>query len=998
MIRSLALLLALVAAAAAGEGPPRPPEQGLLLPLPELTRSLDPATEWLLVPQAEWAALLAAAAARTPDPRRMTGPAALLASAAVTARIVDGADLQLSAAFTVLNRSDGPALAPLFAADPPRLGRIELEGQPAVLARAPARLLVPRGGRFSGVLHWSVPLDGDLASRSARVPLPLCGALSFVLAGAGAGRVEAPGLVADGEVWRLASPPGAVLDLRWSSAGGDDAAVFGAEHDLAVQLLDGPSPVSWTVRLDPRRGRAPRVVRAALPPGMACTRPIAGVVRMEAVAEGVELTLAAEAASFTVEGLLAAGAAIALPRLAGAAFQPGTVAITAAGVIDAALPPGWRPLGASGQARRWSVMGPDAGIAARVLPADAGIATDGSTVVAVGPAEAVFEQTLRVRAGAARIFALPLQLPPAWRPTGLRGDGIMAPAADELPAGGTVMLDLPGGLAPGAELVLAFTARAETPALPPVQPLAIASAVRASNLLRIAAAPGIELDIAAANWRPVAQGVAVGSALRAELTADGPAPAVTLRAARRDAAVEATAVCWLLPAREATWVRLDLRLAVRDGEATACAIDLPLAVDADLRLSGEGLSLSGSGPFIVAAPAPWRGERLLRLEGRLRADAAGALPVVGVAVPGQSRPVAVRRLLAMQAPPDRDVRLEPGPAARPIDADELPTWSSPIPGAAVAAAWRLADGAPGGWQAVDRALAPLPGAFIDRLVLDTQVSPEGARTRLACRLAAGSATALPLGLPEGAELEQAVVDGTPARIRREGADLLVELPGRTGVDLELRWLMRGAAGRIALPRFTAEVPVTGTSWRIAVDPVLRAEPVVGGRLMPLSPLGEQPRRDWFAAWTRPPGALAQDRAPPAPEPAEAADPRALAPLVLPIPIRDDAALSLAGRMWAGERVGVPEAAVLRLTRLDALDRDDLLGRVIAALLGLLACLGAPPLRRVLAVAAVAALPLGPALVAWQQPFGPLLACAEALPPAVLAGLILALILRQRSPA
>ncbi|MCK6491510.1 MAG: hypothetical protein L6R48_24940, partial [Planctomycetes bacterium] len=444
-MRLAALLLAGALLAAA--------EQPVLLPLPELMKALDPAREWLLLPQADVQALESAAKLAPAPP----ASGAFLASASVRARVVDGREVVFTADFTACNRGDGPALAALFAAAPARLGAISLGGQPAVLAPgAPLRLLLPRAGRFAGTLGWSVPLDGDIQRRSERLPLPLAGGLSLQLAGDGRGTAVAAGLVRDGDGWRLAAPAGTALDLAWlpGGSGDGDAPLFGAEQTLTVQMQDGPRPLRWEVRLEARRGSAPATLLVTLPPGFTCTAAQAGVAQLAATAEGLAITRAADAPLIAIDGLLAPGAPVALPRIAGAAWQGGTVALAGDRALACDPPAGWRPRGGSATARSFAVAGPDAGMAVTPLAADAGLAVATSTAVAVGPQRATLDQVLTVRAGGTRLFRLPLQLPAGWRATALRGEGALVPAVEDLAPGAALAVELPGGLAPGAELSL----------------------------------------------------------------------------------------------------------------------------------------------------------------------------------------------------------------------------------------------------------------------------------------------------------------------------------------------------------------------------------------------------------------------------------------------------------------------------------------------------------------------------------------------------------------
>ncbi len=833
------------------------------------------------------------------------------------------------------------------------------------------------------------------------LPLPLAGGLALQLTGDGRGEAVADGLVRDGAGWRLAAPPRPLLPISWlPGGGGGDGAVFGAEHALAVTVQDGPRPLRWAFRLDIRRGAAPARLDVVLPPGFTCTRPLSGVVAITSTPAGVLLTLTPGADSCAIEGLLAAGSPVALPRLREAAWQSGIVRLGGSGLLACDPPAGWRALGVQGEGgeRTFAVAAPDIGMPVERLQPDQGLATSGSTVVAVGPSRAILDQVLLARAGGAALFELVLRLPPGWKPTALSADGCDAPPADDLEPGTLVRLALPAGLKPGMELAVLFSAEAPGRSVPDILPAVVPDATRSSHRLLVAAAPGIELSMQGPGWRQLTDADGLPGSARVELRADGAIAPVTLSAAPRPAAVEVDAVGWLLPLATGTWVRYDLRLAVRDGELDRIELDLPLQRDGDLRLTGDGLVLSGDGPFILGAPAAWRGERLVRIEGHLRSAAEGRLPVIAARLPGAGRPVVVRRWIAIQAPIDRDLALTAAAGARPIDADELPSWAASIPGTTVAAAWRLGEGDPGGWTTSERTLAAVPAGFVDALEIATQCGPDGWRSRASCRISALGLGEIDLGLPDGARLEQASVDGSAAAVRRDGERLLLALPGRTLVQVTLRFAGDGPAARLPPPRLGG-LPVTRTTWTVAVDPALRARPLLQAGLMPLVAEGGDCRRLWMRGWKVPAGGSMDvgQRDPEQPRQVFQ-DPRALQTVVVPTQASSEPTIRLRGIIFSGRQTGVPEAAAMQLTPISRLRAWDVAGRVLALLLGVAACLAPTLPRRLLGACACAAIPAAIALIAWQLPGGPLLALLEWLPVTVLVGLLTRHIWLIRRPA
>lgn len=976
----LALLLGAMAAAA---------DQPLLLPMPEMLRLLDAKREWLLLPLAEHERLVSAG--RDPAPRA-TGTPAFLSTATVRLRVAGGDMIEAEAGFLAINRSDGPALAELFAEAPHGLGAIVLDGTPAVAASgAPVRILLPRPGLHRGTVRWSARLAGEALRREGRVPLPLAGGLDLHADGDGRGELIASGLERDGDGWRLAGPAPAILPLAWTPARGNGGdLVFGIDHALDVELQDGTAQVRWAMRIDPRRGPPPGRLAIALPDGFTCVRPLEGAQSVTTTAAGAEIVLAPGAETCALECLLAAGRPVALPRVIAAAWQSGVVRLSGPGVLACEPPTGWRPLGVqdSEGGRMFAVSAPDLGMNVSCLSADAGSSLITSATLAVGPADAILDQVITLRAGGTRLFAVDLTLPAGWRPTAMTADGCVAPDPADVPAGATIRLSIPAGLEPGRELSVLLRAEAATASLPAVGPVSVAQAMRASHRLILAAAPGIDLAVVASGWRQADLAPGLPAAARMELLGEGSVPPLGVHASPRQAAVEADAVCWLLPERDGTWVRCDLRLAVRDGEIDRLDLDLPLRRDADLRLEGDRLRLDGDGPFVVVSPAAWRGERLLRIEGRLRQEASGRLPAITMRVPGSDRAVALRRWIVLQSPSEHDLRLAPGPGARSADPDELPAFSAPIPGAEIAAAWRLGDGDAGGYALEPRSLAPMPPGFIDALVIATQVGRDGWRCRAEARLSAAGLDELDLGLPPGSRLESAAVDGAVATVRAVDGRTLLRLPGRTLVQLVLRYAGDGPADGLPPPRLGG-LPVTRSEWTVAVDAGLLARVREGPGLMPMRPIATRNRR-WMGGWTAP--ELSHDRVgpPSAPVLTAPADPRALATTFAPAAPVGDLAMHLDGSIMRGSQTGAPAALGLSTSPMQALLAWDAVGRALAVVAACAALL-AP---RLLVIIAAAAVPAALALVGWQTTCGPLLALLEWLPPVVLV-LVVARLIHQR---
>jgi hypothetical protein len=505
---------------------------------------------------------------------------------------------------------------------------------------------------------------------------------------------------------------------------------------------------------------------------------------------------------------------------------------------------------------------------------------------------------------------------------------------------------------------------------------------------------------------------AVGGVAVSELFATGAAVPLMVSARPKPAAGAAEAVVYVAPAATGTWCRVDLRLTVRDGEAGDLALAAPFVRDADLQVHADGFTLmpADGGDLRLHAAAPWRGERLLRIEGHLP-GAASALPRIAVRASADANAgdLPLRVFAAVQAPAGPDLKLTADPGAVAVGEDDLPAWSHAIPGAPVAAAWRLEGAASVGWTAVPRPPAALPAGFVDRLEIATRIDargPHGGMTLVRALVAAPGRQHLALRLPPGETLAQATIDAATVAVARgpDGA-LLLPLPGRTQVQLALLLSEDIAADgpTLALPSF-APLQVVRCTWTVALAGPWRVRAHGAGNgpgataadaidLLPGALLAPGPERPWYAPWTLPAECVPAGAAPfalPALPGAGSADPRQLAAPAAAAPApAGEPVLALSGRTWLRwQRLDGDGVMRLSLADIEDLRWHDRLGWMLGALLGLgLALRARYPTALLVGFAAwIAAL----ALHGWDLPAAGALAVAEALPVAVGAGWLLRL--------
>ncbi len=187
------LALTLLFASALLDAADEPPQQEVLLPMPDLLERLQLRVDgqdgaWGLVPAERYAALISAA-------REHAAPGAWVASAQLSAVIGDDDRLDVHAVLSIVASGEQPCRVPLFASRPDRLGGVRIDDGPAwLIARAGdgdgLDGIVAGAGNHRATLDWSCPLrDGGFS-----VPLPLSGALALRLSATGDGIIASDAL------------------------------------------------------------------------------------------------------------------------------------------------------------------------------------------------------------------------------------------------------------------------------------------------------------------------------------------------------------------------------------------------------------------------------------------------------------------------------------------------------------------------------------------------------------------------------------------------------------------------------------------------------------------------------------------------------------------------------------------------------------------------------------------------------------------------------------
>lgn len=991
-VRKTGIMMVILTLLSLGAGAEEIRHQPRLMPMPDLLKLLDREREWVFLPLADWQALVDAGKRPAPaDQVRPTG--AWIETARVRGRLDDDL-LVLDADLVACNADTGPARCPLFAVRPPLLGpalSTTVSGAEflTVASGQGLDLVLPAAGRHSLRLRWSVPL----VEGRGLVSLPQAVGLDLDLEADRDGRCEAAGLVATGTRTWTATSPSQTIDLTWipgASAGG--TTVWGMDQALRLDLGDAATlRWTWIGRIDARGGQVPAQIDLRLPADWVATGTV-GNGWLSTDETGL-VTVGGGGEVLSIEGYCAADARIDLPAISGAAWQGGIIALAGRGPRDWIAPATWIPLAQDEAGFAYRLSGPQAGFTWRDSADPRPLREHTEHRFAAGPDRWTLVSDLHLTGAATPRFDLPLHVPTGWRlsehqaSVGLRlvqeGTGLRLVSVHGLDADQTLHLRL-------------HLEREATEAVTALDLPRLDLPGHREHLLRLLAAPGLSLTIDAdPRWREATPEAKDQARLR---SAAAPPP-LRVQVRPDPPTVQAEAVVYLQVLDDRTpptiWARLDLRLAVHEGNLDTVILDLPLIHGSERLSAGAGLLLRrhADGRLALVGATPWRGERLVRIEGRLMTTSAtGVAAPVPVLSDAGGRILPLQTRIALQVSGDLDLRARPDAATDVGDEDHLPTWSQPLPGDPVLTTWRVSGAAAGSFDLLRRDLVEPPTGFVHGLRLRSQVAPSGIRTRCAFRLSAPQAATLALGLPRDSSLVAATIDGQAVAVRSEGSDLVIPLPGRTQVDVVLHYRQGPPTTDLdlRLPRL-GDLPVIDTAWVAAFDPSWLVRPHQDAEALPLRPRHDGATRPWFATWI--PATVAGDGPRPAPVVvADPVDPRRLpGPAATATPGPAHADLGLLGSLWEGSLGG---EARLRasLVPIDGLRTWDRLGALAGVALGGL--LVWHRRTRTAVALGVSGLALAAVLHALGHGLGPLLALGEWLGPAV----ILALILRAAARA
>ncbi len=958
----------------------RAPVQPVLLPLPALLAQLDARQEWLLLSLDEWRALETAAAAARP-----VGAAsgAALTTAQISGRLDADGTLRLHARITAVAFGPGVRAVRLFAHTPSHLGGVTLGGQAALLTPRDGGLdlLLPGPGTHAVELAWSSPwpLVEGLTRRGPLV-LPAVAAVELRLDTPADGTLSGAGIAPLGPGrWAVLPPLASTATVAWtpgrSQAG--SAGSWALRQQVHLDLEAGT--FSWEGTVESLRPPLPGQIDVRLPAGWRVRAAGPGVAAFTDAQGQVQVQPAPGATVVSLSGWLTGDAVLALPEAPAALAQGGIICLSGLGERDLLLPPTWRALGAVEGQRSYVVTSGGAATVSAARSAETGLIVHQAELT-ISAERWRLDQHLTINA-AERLHAVTFVVPAGWS---VQSATAVGASPVELGEAAQVTVAFAAGVVPGTRIELVLTHPAATTATVALAEAKVPGRVR--RHLRVATAPGLAADLSPQGWvlGPVARSLLVsGVNAQADLQADGAPGTVDITVRAQVPAAQVDAVAWLLPSRSATapWYRVDLRIEVISGVLDELLVALPLD-PATVRV--EGLRrVEGPGPVRLSDATPWRGARLVRIEGRLDTimTAGGlTLPRLGLKT-GSGIVLPITETLVLLGSGDDDARVVPAEGDRPWDPDLLPAFATAVPGSTPIEAWRRL-GADAHLTVVVRALASVPAGVIDRLHLRSQVADESVLTLVTARVAAPGVQALPLTLPPGAELLAATIDGLAVAPRHHDESLALALPGRTQVEVALLYRTGRSARGVLLPppRFGA-LAVSAMTWEVAVPSAWRVRPQVAAGNLTLSSESHPAWRPAYSRWQAAAGR--SEAAAPVPLPV-VQDARRLQQATPAVAVATTPVLLLDGARWEGSCVGSGPVLALEVTPIATLNRADRWGWALGLIVGVvLAWRG----RHVALAGGLAGIALAGALLAWQIPLGLGLAIAEALPIGAMLGLL-----------
>jgi len=979
--------------------------QPMLMPMPELLRQLDKDQEWMFLPLLEYQDLVNKGNLnpKVPD----VGPhGAWIETAQLRGQWYDDYVLVVADCI-IVNTSAESMRCLLFRTRPTTFSApvfCNQQGLPALTsanAQGGLDLIIPASTRQQ--VHFSY--RAKINQESATIPLPEAIGLDIEFSAERDGVCSGPGLVALGQRrWTVTQRHGSEVTLHWRpGASTGTQALWGLQQAVQIMVPDAHAALlnwRWAAHIDRRSGAVPDILELRFPETWVASTPGAGVHSVRTRADGItEIHLDPKVEDLSLDGFCGGQAIIALPEVQGAHWQGGRITVSNPSGRDWTIPASWRPTETElDDATSYRVPGPGSELGSHL---DLGLqwVLSQSTVTtsevvrhqcAAGPKVWRLISSFHIEFGDETVFSLPLHSPSGWNVVSSSvPDQVTVSQEQEM-----LTLTCAQGFTAYSSLDVEFTYEHEAQQGPFA--LSLPSLVNAGHRehgLVLYSAPSIDLHIfAPIPWRNVRGDNDLSlprEEMRAQLRMQGEPLAVEITALARPASCEAEAVLYLQPMDDRKppniWGRLDIRLDVRDGDLGNVVVDFPFQEKSE-HLSHSDLTLERVGQRLHLITAqPWRGRRILRIEGQLIHHAGDAVTIPKLSITDASdKVIRLKTMVVIQVPGDLDVVHHPGAGAEMGDEDDIPAWSSALPGEPVMAVWRLRGQETGSFTLVRRDLLEPPEGFIHDVRVRTQVLPSGIETSYAFRVAAPQRSSLPLDIPAGSELIAASIDGKFTAIRSVGGRAVLPLPGRTRVDVVIRCRQKapGSVLEMPLPLFD-HIPVVSTSWMLALDPSWVATTAIGSQIMPLRAETAPAYRPWWGQW-QPAVARIDGEQAIIITPHDKQDPRQLSPLSAsspsdePLPVPE---LTLIGHMWSGHRLGGDSHLFFKLVTIDSLRRFDRLGLGLACIFA--ALLVWRQRFRTAVAGGISALAGAAALHGLQLSVGPVLACAEWLLPAIL---------------
>jgi len=837
-------------------------EQAVMLPMNELLKRLGNSDDWQIIPLSQYQELCAEQTKRN---NRIGG---WIESAQVIGIIGDDDRIQMHAILTVI--ANGPFQScPLFSTPPSYRGITTIDGEAAMTVvdcqsakidsvnsaslLSVVNLILPHSGRHVVILDWSSKCEEN--GGNLELPLPLAAVLELKIHSSISGKItgEDLRLCEDGS-YRLIHHVNQ-LKFHWQQGERREAAnLFGMSQQLNLRVEGGQRQFSWIGRWDIRQGNIPTKLDLTLPAGWVPVMSNYGATVLNVQGNQLHLLCSAGSEIVGFQGFLSNEAEIALPHIHQALWENGELNILSDQALDIQPPARWEvldPTSPHGVELRFSIPGPEHSTKIITLGSIRHFGCDCSAWLLLGTDKYILEQSLILMPGSDQ-YQFKVRTPEGWHITTLTvPEGMSCPDISTIKSGDIIAISSPHGSIEKSEWKIhLIMERKSTDHLS----LNLASIIETTaQFTRLDIVYGPALDIHAEPifpWQTAAPGTLISANYIANtsniiqlVAATSPSP-IPLEITHHSINLDADIVYNVVPNGIKSWCRVDMRIQAREGELQDLVMEAPWSQESGIQISAPWtITPQHDGNYLLHAAESWNGVRLLRIEGSMR-YLSGKFPIINL-FKIDNTPITLHKTLIVSQSSADAFEIIPGSSAHVIDSDEIPLWSAPIPSSRIVGTYHIDGSDLGHIVRIERPITNGPSGFIDQFILRTQIDRDSAITVCRAIVAAPGLSILEFNMQPNQHIITVTIDGRTALLHREGNRVSISLPGRTQVEISIQFHESVDPHRpyVHAPRFT-DIPITHSSWNVAIAGNNLVESAVSDTLMPLE-LHHSVFESWF---------------------------------------------------------------------------------------------------------------------------------------------------------